>query len=498
VSRPVSPHPSPCAQERRTFIPQGWSQFYEFSDADFAAGSAIVARASAGPSPRWPFILGLLESAVYGGRINNAADARTLRAYLEIFFHRKLLEGSVPVPGTTMPLPSLAGAAALGELRHTIESLPEPDTPAVFGLAANVDRAAQETSSMFVIEGLQLLNLRALGIACFDREEWRQRLQPVILIWEGHVRESAALRGARSLARVDSHGGKVCFSLVQGSHLRYYVPQLRLLRIPCRRHVCCSFARQVTGAMQGTAAHDPVAAFLAQEQCAGSALVAIMDASLRDLAVVLSGATPLHPAASATGTALLRGATPDTWLQVWGGPETPVDFMHGVATRVTGGAALSARHAVGGVIGRGEPVPLNHLFQPMALVSTLRQVCANRARISIDALTLTNAWDVADVTPQCTAPLLVTGLMLEGAVCEGRDLRHVTRDSPAVTPLKPLVLAWTPRGEGGGVTEAARVKVAVYSRRDRQVALLELDLAVRSLPLATELVLAGVAAFVDG
>jgi len=29
-------------QERRTFIPQGWAKFYEFSDADLRAGAEIL------------------------------------------------------------------------------------------------------------------------------------------------------------------------------------------------------------------------------------------------------------------------------------------------------------------------------------------------------------------------------------------------------------------------------------------------------------------------
>jgi dynein heavy chain 2 len=29
-------------QERRTFIPQGWAKFYEFSDADLRAGSEVL------------------------------------------------------------------------------------------------------------------------------------------------------------------------------------------------------------------------------------------------------------------------------------------------------------------------------------------------------------------------------------------------------------------------------------------------------------------------
>ena len=49
--------------------------------------------------------------------------------------------GSVPVPGIDAPLPQLSGGNGAGELRALVDTaLPEPDTPATFGLAANVDR----------------------------------------------------------------------------------------------------------------------------------------------------------------------------------------------------------------------------------------------------------------------------------------------------------------------------------------------------------------------
>jgi dynein heavy chain 2 len=69
---------APCvAQERRTFIPQGWTKFYEFTFADLRSAADVIALAvKDNRPPQWPYLHGLLEMAIYGGRIDNDADAK--------------------------------------------------------------------------------------------------------------------------------------------------------------------------------------------------------------------------------------------------------------------------------------------------------------------------------------------------------------------------------------------------------------------------------------
>lgn len=42
----------------------------------------------------WEFVHGLLESAIYGGHIDNPFDLRILRSYLEQFFNAQLLSSA--------------------------------------------------------------------------------------------------------------------------------------------------------------------------------------------------------------------------------------------------------------------------------------------------------------------------------------------------------------------------------------------------------------------
>ncbi|KAG7250362.1 hypothetical protein CRUP_020772, partial [Coryphaenoides rupestris] len=74
---------------------QGWTKFYEFSLSDLRAGYEIIDRLfDGGKSFQWEFVHGLLESAIYGGRIDNPSDLRILRSYLEQFFSPRLLSSS--------------------------------------------------------------------------------------------------------------------------------------------------------------------------------------------------------------------------------------------------------------------------------------------------------------------------------------------------------------------------------------------------------------------
>lgn len=122
-------------QERRTYVPQGWSKFYEFSFADLRSGADIIdlsiqvldpraypsgqcvcvnlsptltltrGHTQDGKQPQWKYVTGLLENAIYGGRVDNAYDILVLRTYLAQFFNSNMVTTSTgartqPIPGT--------------------------------------------------------------------------------------------------------------------------------------------------------------------------------------------------------------------------------------------------------------------------------------------------------------------------------------------------------------------------------------------------------------
>uniref|UniRef100_A0A8C5PRQ6 Dynein cytoplasmic 2 heavy chain 1 n=1 Tax=Leptobrachium leishanense TaxID=445787 RepID=A0A8C5PRQ6_9ANUR len=70
------------------------------------------------------------------------------------------------------------------DYRNVIESLPEDDKPAFFGLPANIARSSQRMISTQVISQLRILS-RSVTAGCkFDRELWSNELSPVLNLWK--------------------------------------------------------------------------------------------------------------------------------------------------------------------------------------------------------------------------------------------------------------------------------------------------------------------------
>ena len=58
------------------------------------SGAEVIRAATApGRALQWPALLGLLESAIYGGRVDSAQDMRVLRTYLARFFSKRAADG---------------------------------------------------------------------------------------------------------------------------------------------------------------------------------------------------------------------------------------------------------------------------------------------------------------------------------------------------------------------------------------------------------------------
>ncbi|KAI6079846.1 Cytoplasmic dynein 2 heavy chain 1 [Aix galericulata] len=137
-------------QERRNYIPQGWTKFYEFSLSDLRAGFDIIDGLFEGSKDfQWEFVHGLFENAIYGGRVDNYFDMRVLRSYLEQLFNSRVI-GSLNARGKKISFLhsiSLPNSCSILDYRHIIESLPEDDKPDFFGLPANIAHSSQRMIS---------------------------------------------------------------------------------------------------------------------------------------------------------------------------------------------------------------------------------------------------------------------------------------------------------------------------------------------------------------
>jgi hypothetical protein len=65
---------------------QGWASFYDFNFSDLRSGADVVIANSEGRQPHWKKLRGLLENAIYGGRVDNIHDFQVCLTSLSLIF----------------------------------------------------------------------------------------------------------------------------------------------------------------------------------------------------------------------------------------------------------------------------------------------------------------------------------------------------------------------------------------------------------------------------
>jgi dynein heavy chain 2 len=269
-------------QERRTYLPQGWTKFYEFSFADLRSGADIidglVARMPGGMQADWdpasfPWLTvwGLLKFAIYGGRIDNEHDVRTLVTYLRKFFARDILAvGGAPSTRKLTPGLELPTSNQHGDYMRLINKLPDADLPALFSLPENVEGAVQETQSTQVLTQLRKLAVEGSSLSKFDREVWRAQLTPLLQLWEKYASKD----------------------------------QKALLQRPPKLN-----KKEETW--------TPLEAAVVLEVQKAHDLVMLLNGALSGIGGVVYGAGLLTPDIRSDGMALLAGGTPWRWAKNW-------------------------------------------------------------------------------------------------------------------------------------------------------------------------------------
>ncbi|XP_024132434.1 cytoplasmic dynein 2 heavy chain 1 [Oryzias melastigma] len=381
-------------QERRNYIPQGWTKFYEFSLSDLRAGFDIIDRLfEAGKTVQWEFVHGLLESAIYGGRIDNPSDLRILRSYLKQFFSARFLssagqrnsrgDGNVFPPQIILP-----SSCSILDYRRVIENLPEDDRPAFFGLPANIERSSQRIISSQVISQLRIVSRFVATGSKFDRELWSNSLSPILNLWK---------------------------KLNQGSTLIH---------------------QKVDPPAEGQ--RSPILSFIVLEQFNAIRLIQNIHQSLAALSKVIRGTQLLTPDVQKLATALLNQECPITWQNKWEGPEEPMQYLRAVVTRAL--AMQSWVERAGRQALLSNILDLSELFHPDTFLNALRQETARSLGCSMDSLVFASSW--RSPLAQAKLQIQVGGLQLEGCRFDGVHLSENQHHSPSVSAVPTCYMAW--------------------------------------------------------
>lgn len=385
--------------------------------SDLRAGFEIIDRRFEGTKDfQWEFVHGLLENAIYGGRIDNLFDLQILRSYLEQFFNSKVIMGSQSRGKKATAFPSqisLPNSCSILDYRSVIENLPEDDKPAFFGLPANIERSSQRIISSQVISQLRILSRSVTAGSKFDREIWSNELSPVLNLWK---------------------------KLNQGSNLIH-----QKVSPPNER--------------QGS----PVLSFIILEQFNAIRLVQSIHQSLAALSKVIRGTSLLTSEVQKLATALLNQECPLSWQNKWEGPEDPMQYLRGVVART-----LAIQNWVDKAEKQSllsDTLDLAELFHPDTFLNALRQETARTMTCSMDSLKFVASWKSRITGAQ--QQVKIGGLQLEGCSFDGNRLSENQHDSPSVSAVPPCYMAWIPQNASGPYSPEECIPLPVYTSAER-------------------------------
>ncbi|XP_055895255.1 cytoplasmic dynein 2 heavy chain 1-like isoform X1 [Biomphalaria glabrata] len=424
-------------QERRVYIPQGWTKFYEFSTSDLRAGADIIDRLFKGElyddnsfkhvgtegqdQIQWKFVHGLFEFAIYGGRVDNPLDMGVMVSYLQQFFNNSVIAqqnkgkrlGPLKVPTSTN----------IRDFVDVIESLPEFDKPSYFGLPENIERSAQRSSSAAVISQLRILQRSDAKASKFDKDVWATELGPILNLWK---------------------------KVNQGQTL---------------------IQMKVNAPSEKVSNESPVLTFIKLESYNAIKLVQSIHTSLAALSKVIRGTQLLTSDVQMLAAALLNQETPLDWLNKWDGPEDPVQYLRGLVSRA---AAIQkwVERAESGALLR-ETLDLSELFKPDTFLNAFRQQIAREMKCSMDSLKFVCSWRGS--IQGARTSIKVGGLMIEGCTFDGSRLSENQRDSPTVVAIPPCIVSWIPKESPDpyGMDDVISLPVYYSSTRDRIVTRLD-------------------------
>eukprot|EP00090_Calanus_glacialis_P009483 TRINITY_DN17857_c0_g1_i1.p1 TRINITY_DN17857_c0_g1~~TRINITY_DN17857_c0_g1_i1.p1 ORF type:complete len:1541 (-),score=379.52 TRINITY_DN17857_c0_g1_i1:129-4454(-) len=404
-------------QERRTYIPQGWASFYEFSDGDLRAGLEVIENLfkEVDGAVSWDFIHGLFKNAIYGGRVDNVYDLRIISSYLENFFNSTVLGGpnrSKKLLGPGIELPSTTNYQEYVEM---VYRLPEDDKPSYFGLPANIERSHQRNVSSQVLGQLKLLMLSLEVAARFDREKWQAELSPILNLWK---------------------------KLNQGTGIL----QMKL-KPPYGE------------------SSNPLKSFVQLENYNGVTLLQFIHKSLAGLSKVIRGTSLLDEKVTKLAASLLKQETPASWQKMWSGPETPMEYIKSIVSKAGEIQKWVSRMDQGTLL--KDNLDLSDLFHPDTFLSALAQQSAREYNISMSNLKLATSWSRGGVSG-AKVSIKVSSLQLEAATFDGVRLTENSHDSPSIQVAPVCTFAWVPDNLQGSQHNSELISIPLYWSRERE------------------------------
>ncbi len=138
-------------QERKKFGPLGWTIQYEFNDSDLTVAQQWLKMfLEEQATIPWDSLKYVIGEIVYGGRVTDPWDRRTLISILNRYFTRDILQENFAFAKADTSVYTIPHGGDQQTFMNFIENLPYNDDPAIFSMHenANIVFQMQETNRM--------------------------------------------------------------------------------------------------------------------------------------------------------------------------------------------------------------------------------------------------------------------------------------------------------------------------------------------------------------
>ncbi|CAD7084661.1 unnamed protein product [Hermetia illucens] len=181
-------------QERRNYIPQGWSKWYEFNDSDLRAGVEIfnwLFQTSTTSRIEWRILQGLFDNLVYGGKVNNQRDFEVLDAHLKEFFQDAVMSNRWSPLDLKVVIPT---STNIEDYYEAIEQISDVDNPEQFGLSAlsNISRDMNACKNA-------IKTLRSAYFQNEDQQSLEKRIRPILNQWKKLAANATVLETSKRI-----------------------------------------------------------------------------------------------------------------------------------------------------------------------------------------------------------------------------------------------------------------------------------------------------------
>lgn len=272
-------------QERRTYIPQGWTKFYEFSMADLACALQIIRKGNYETPEHYEYIRGLLCYAVYGGRVDNSFDFKVLSLYLNEF-----------LDGTKNPL-HVSKQTKPSDIKNEdlLSRIPDKDDPFTFFLPPNATKTVALSQMKETIICLRKLAVVSADDGLITKQMWIEKLTPVAQHWNDLLHKHPRMTDQRQKSPIDE---------------------------------------------------TLMASALYSQSCVIHGLVNTLQQFFTELDGFLHKGGSLSHYVQSIGKVLISGEVPDSWMDIAEGPVVPNEWLNEVVRKVETIDTLAAEPAL--------------------------------------------------------------------------------------------------------------------------------------------------------